>query len=65
MGGNNIYKELLEYFKCDVATATSSAFIQQRGKILPSALEDLFKAFTNSFNYYKTFNGHRLLAADG
>lgn len=30
MGGNNIYKELLEYFKYDVATATSSAFVQQR-----------------------------------
>ncbi|MBN1051303.1 MULTISPECIES: IS4 family transposase [unclassified Clostridium] len=65
MGGNNIYKELLEYFKYDVATATSSAFVQQRGKILPSALEYLFKAFTNSFDNYKTFNGYRLLAADG
>lgn len=65
MGGNNIYKELLEYFKYDVETATSSAFVQQRSKILPSALEYLFKAFTNSFDNYKTFNGYRLLAADG
>jgi len=65
MGGNSIYKELLEYFKYDVETATSSAFVQQRGKILPSALEYLFKAFTNSFDNYKTFNGYRLLAADG
>jgi hypothetical protein len=65
MGGNNIYKELLEYFKYDVETATSSAFVQQRGKILPSALEYIFKAFTNSFDNYKTFNGYRLLAADG
>ncbi|MDR5588995.1 IS4 family transposase, partial [Clostridium aquiflavi] len=30
-----------------------------------SALEYLFKAFTNSFDNYKTFNGYRLLAADG
>jgi hypothetical protein len=29
MGGNNIYKELLEYFKYDIETATSSAFVQQ------------------------------------
>ncbi|MDR3593452.1 IS4 family transposase [Clostridium sp.] len=65
MGGNSIYKELLEYFKYDVKTATSSAFVQQRGKILPSALEYLFKAFINSFDNYKTFNGYRLLAADG
>ena len=65
MGGNSIYKELLEYFKYDVKTATSSAFVQQRGKILPSALEYLFKTFTNSFDNYKTFNGYRLLAADG
>ena len=65
MGGNNIYKELLEYFKYDVETATSSAFVQQRGKILPSTLEYIFKAFTNSFDNYKTFNGYRLLAADG
>ncbi|SFD51848.1 IS4 family transposase [Clostridium uliginosum] len=65
MGGNSIYKELLEYFKYDAKTATSSAFVQQRGKILPSALEYLFKTFTNSFDNYKTFNGYRLLAADG
>jgi Transposase DDE domain len=65
MGGNSIYKELLEYFKYDVETATSSAFVQQRSKILPSALEYLFKSFTNSFDNYKTFNGYRLLAADG
>ena len=65
MGGNSIYKELLEYFKYDVETSTSSAFVQQRSKILPAALEYLFKAFTNSFDNYKTFNGYRLLAADG
>ena len=65
MGGNNIYKELLDYFKYDINTATASAFVQQREKILPKASEYLFKAFTNSFQNYKTFNGYRLLAADG
>lgn len=34
MGGNNIFKELLEYFKYDVETATSSAFVQQMGQNL-------------------------------
>ena len=65
MGGNNIYKELLDYFKYDIDTATASAFVQQRAKILPEASEYLFKTFTNSFQNYKTFNGYRLLAADG
>lgn len=65
MGGNSIYRELLEHFKYDVETATASAFVQQRDKILPSALEHLFKTFTYSFDNYKTFKGYRLLAADG
>lgn len=65
MGGNSIYRELLEYFKYDITTATASAFVQQRDKILPSTLQYLFKTFTYSFDNYKTFNGYRLLAADG
>lgn len=65
MGGSNIYKELLDYFKYDIDTASASAFVQQRAKILPEASEHLFKTFTNSFQNYKKFNGYRLLAADG
>lgn len=65
MGGNNLYKELLEYFKYDAETASSSAFVQQRAKILPSALEFLFKNFTSSYENHKTFKGYRLLAVDG
>ena len=65
MGGSNIYKELLDYFEYDVDTATASAFVQQRSKILPKASEYIFKTFTNSFQDYKTFNGYSLLAADG
>lgn len=65
MGGNNIYKELLGYFKYNIDTAIASAFVQQRAKILPEASEYLFKTFTNSFQNYKTFNGYILLAVDG
>lgn len=65
MGGNSIYKELLEYFKYDIDTVSSSAFVQQRSKILPSAFEHIFNQFTSSFDNYKTFNGYRLLAVDG
>lgn len=63
--GNNIYKELLDYFNYDIDTASASAFVQQRAKILPKAYEYLFKTFTNSFQNYKTFKGYRLLATDG
>lgn len=65
MGGSSIYRELLEHFKYDITTATASAFVQQRDKILPSALQYLLKKFTYSFDNYKTFKGYRLLAADG
>lgn len=65
MGGNSIYKELLEYFQYDVDTASTSAFIQQRSKVLPSAFEFIFNEFTNSIDEFKTYNGYRLLAVDG
>ena len=42
MGGNSLKLELMKYFSYDAETATSSAFVQQRDKILPDALELLF-----------------------
>ncbi|WP_211093596.1 transposase [Cohnella fermenti] len=65
MGGNSLYKELLESQGYDVNTATTSAFIQQRNKILPSALEFLFHEFTQSYTDIKDYRGYRLLAIDG
>jgi hypothetical protein len=65
MGGNSIYKELLESQGYDVNTATTSAFVQQRNKILPSALEFLFHEFTGSYTDIKHYRGYRLLAIDG
>lgn len=65
MNGNNLSKELLDYFNYDLKTASSSAFIQQRAKIAPNALDYLFKTFTASYKNHKTFLGYRLLAADG
>jgi hypothetical protein len=65
MGGNSIYKELLESQGYDVITATTSAFIQQRNKILPSAVEFLFHKFTQSYTDIKDYRGYRLLAIDG
>jgi hypothetical protein len=65
MGGNSIYKELLESQGYDIKTATTSAFVQQRNKILPSAVESLFHKFTQSFPDIKLYRGYRLLAIDG
>jgi len=65
MGGNSIYKELLESQGYNVNTATTSAFVQQRNKILPSALECLFHKFTQSHTGIKDYRGYRLLAIDG
>ncbi|MBD2870840.1 IS4 family transposase [Paenibacillus arenilitoris] len=65
MGGNSIYKELLESQGYDVNTATTSAFVQQRNKILPSAVEFLFHEFTKSYTDLKDYRGYRLLAVDG
>lgn len=65
MGGNSIYKELLESQGYDVNTVTTSAFVQQRNKILPTALECLFHKFTQSYTAIKDYRGYRLLAIDG
>ena len=65
MGGNSICKELLESHGYDVNTATSSAFVQQRDKILPSAFEFLLHEFNQTHTDLKKYRGYRLLAADG
>jgi len=65
MGGNSINKELLDAYDYDAQTATSSAFIQQRDKIKPSAFEHLSREFTGALEKPGLYKGHRLLAADG
>ena len=65
MGGNSIYNELLESQGYDVNTATSSAFVQQRDKILPCAFEFLLHKFTKDFPDTKTYRDYRLLDVDG
>lgn len=65
MGGNSLKIELMKYFSYDVETATCSAFVQQRGKILPEALELLFHRFTSSAVNPNYYNGYRMLAVDG
>lgn len=65
MGGSTLRLELMKYFSYDVETATCSAFVQQREKILPEALEFLFHKFTSSSVSPSCYNGYRMLAVDG
>jgi hypothetical protein len=65
MGGNSLKLELMNYFSYDAETATSSAFVHQRDKILPDALELLFHRFTTSAVSPNYYDGYRMLAVDG
>ena len=45
MEGGSLTTEMLRYFSCSADMASSSAFVQQRGKIDPSAFYSLFDLF--------------------
>ncbi|MDE5748397.1 MAG: IS4 family transposase [Acetatifactor sp.] len=66
MEGNSTTNELLSFFKCSTATPTASAFRQQRDKILPEALDFLFREFTeSSMDNTSLYMGYHLFAVDG
>lgn len=65
MEGTTLTNELLRQFGCDASTATSSAFVQQRKKILPIAFEKLFQDFVSQTSQNDAYKGYRLLAVDG
>jgi len=65
MGGNSIYKELLDEFDFSVDVPTSSAFVQQREKILVDTFAFIFKQFNDLSLNLKKHRGYRLLALDG
>lgn len=65
MGGNSIQVELLNIFHMDTKTPTTSAFVQQRHKLLPQALSFLFEQINHRYPCWKTYEGYRLLACDG
>lgn len=65
MEGTSLANELLRQFGCELNTATAAAFVQQRKKILPEALESLFHDFVSETCSDDVYNGYRLLAVDG
>ena len=65
MGGHSLRDEMLDCIDFEEMPATVSALVQQRNKLLPEALEYLFREFTNRCHNPKTYKGYRLLAVDG
>ena len=65
LNGSSSAAGLMEYFKFSSHLSSTSAFVQQRSKLKPEAMEHLFHAYTHTASALKTFNGYRLLAVDG
>ena len=65
MDEKSVWKGLLGHFQRRIDTPSASAFVQQRQKLLPSALEDLFHRFSDQLRPQKKFRGYRLLSVDG
>lgn len=65
MGGHSLRDEMLDCLDFEETPATVSALVQQRNKLLPKALENLFREFTNRCHNPKLHKGYRLLAVDG
>ena len=63
--GGTLNREIMDFFGLDPNIGTSSAFIQQRAKILPEAFECLFQHFTSKVDENKLYHGLRMLAVDG
>jgi len=65
MGGHSLRDEMLDCLDSKESPASVSALVQQRSKLLPEALEFLFREFTNRCQKPKLHKGYRLLAVDG
>jgi hypothetical protein len=65
MGGGSLQTELLRCEGYTADTATTSAFIQQRDKILVLALEHILHEFTQAPAKVERYKGYRLFAVDG
>lgn len=65
MRGNSLNKEIYDYFKESNEIMTSSAFVQQRGKLLPETFEYILREFNRACSDKETFNSYHLYAVDG
>ena len=65
MEGGSLTNELMKRFGCRANLVSASAFVQQRGKILPEGFETIFRLFIETFEGGPLYKGYRLLAVDG
>lgn len=65
MRGNTLNKELYDYFKERDEHVSTSAFVQQRGKLLLDAFSYIFNAFNEMCLDSGTYKGYHLYAVDG
>ena len=65
MGGHSLRDELLDNLCFKDLPASVSALVQQRSKILPEAMEHLFRRFTQLCERSQLYKGYHLLAVDG
>lgn len=65
MEGGSLANELLRHFGYTPDAASPPAFVQQRAKLLPEALEFIFQRFAGAFPTGRLYRGYRLLAMDG
>ena len=61
MSCESVGKNLMKAFRFQEKTPSASAFVQQRKKLLPKALEDLFHSFSNSLTPKKKYRGYQVL----
>jgi len=65
-GSSSTKNELLDFFGLSVQSPSSSAFFQQREKLKPEALKEVFDNFTEAVSHgADNHKGYRLIAADG
>lgn len=64
-GNETLSNELLDISQFSVDMPTVSAFVQQRKKLLPTALESIFHSFTKRTRQTQLYKGMRLYAVDG
>ncbi len=69
-GGSSTKVEMIDLFEMDASMPTSSAFRQQRAKLMPEAFAEVFNSFNNSYfslgaPQKQIADGYRYIAADG
>lgn len=63
--GSSITCEFMEHFGCTKTLVSESAFVKRRGRLLPEALETIFRLFVENTRPSNRYKGFRLLAVDG